>query len=160
MNVEVTPLPGIGVRKDFGLKSGRRLGVVTTKSGDVSLIISDPVDPDKCALSVKMTAEEAATAASLLGAPQLLKKLRAGQEDLLGLSVSQITVGEDSPYDGRPLKDTHIRSRTGTSVVAVLRAGTVIAAPLASFVITSGDILVVVGSTDNMDHAQRIINEG
>ncbi len=28
MNVEVTPLPGIGVRKDFALATGRRIGVV------------------------------------------------------------------------------------------------------------------------------------
>jgi TrkA domain protein len=29
VNVEVTPLPGIGVRKDFALRDGRRIGVVS-----------------------------------------------------------------------------------------------------------------------------------
>ncbi|MES9567041.1 potassium transporter TrkA, partial [Rhodococcus qingshengii] len=31
--MEVTPLPGIGTRKDFVLSSGRRVGVVTHRDG-------------------------------------------------------------------------------------------------------------------------------
>ena len=46
MNVEVTPLPGIGVRKDFALRDGRRIGVVTTRDGKLSLILSKTDDPD------------------------------------------------------------------------------------------------------------------
>jgi len=46
MNVEVTLLPGIGVRKDFALASGRRIGVITRKDGANELIVSRKDDPD------------------------------------------------------------------------------------------------------------------
>lgn len=48
MNVEVTPLPGIGVRKDFALRNGRRTGVVTHRDGKIELIVSKSDDPDAC----------------------------------------------------------------------------------------------------------------
>ncbi|MFD4183162.1 potassium transporter TrkA, partial [Rhodococcus sp. NPDC058514] len=68
MNVEVTPLPGIGIRKDFELSTGRRIGVVTHRDGGTDLIVSKKDDPDACAASVPLTDEEAAVLGNLLGA--------------------------------------------------------------------------------------------
>ena len=48
VNVEVTPLPGIGVRKDFALRDGRRIGVISYRDGKLELIISKTDDPDAC----------------------------------------------------------------------------------------------------------------
>ena len=76
MNVEVTPLPGIGVRKDFALRGGRRVGVVTHRDGKIELIVSKSDDPDACAAELPLTADEAGALANLLGAPQLVAQLR------------------------------------------------------------------------------------
>ena len=46
VNVEVTPLPGIGVRKDFALRGGRRIGVISLRDGSIELIVSKADDPD------------------------------------------------------------------------------------------------------------------
>ena len=66
MNVEVTPLPGIGVRKDFALRGGRRIGVVTHRDGKIELIISKSDDPDACLAELPLSADEAGALANLL----------------------------------------------------------------------------------------------
>ena len=57
MNVEVTLLPGIGVRKDFALASGRRIGVITRKDGANELIVSRKDDPDATQASITLSNE-------------------------------------------------------------------------------------------------------
>ncbi len=158
MNVEVTPLPGIGVRKDFALRGGRRIGVVTHRDGKIQLIISKADDPDACMAELALTAEEAGALANLLGAPQLVAQLTDEHRDLPGLHTRQIPVGP--PFDGRTLGDTALRTRTGVSVVAVMRAGHVHPSPTPDFTLTAGDLMVTVGTTEGLDHAVKILKRG
>src|SRR5690349_5367101 len=76
VNVEVTPLPGIGVRKDFESGSGRRIGVVVRRDGSTDLIASRADDPDTCELQVALSQDEAAVLGNLLGTPQLMAQLQ------------------------------------------------------------------------------------
>jgi TrkA domain protein len=158
VNVEVTPLPGIGVRKDFALRGGRRIGVVTHRDGKIQLIISKADDPDACMAELALTAEEAGALANLLGAPQLVAQLTDEHRDLPGLHTRQIPVGP--PFDGRTLGDTALRTRTGVSVVAVMRAGHVHPSPTPDFTLTAGDLMVTVGTTEGLDHAVKILKRG
>lgn len=160
MNVEVTPLPGIGVRKDFKANSGRRVGVVTHRDGGLDLIVSKSEDPDACLASMHLTVEEAATLSNLLGAPQLVSQLRDEHRDLPGISTRQLSVPGGSPFDGREMGDTQIRTRTGASIVAVMRAGEVYPSPRPDFTIVSGDALIIVGTPDGIDAAQKILARG
>ncbi|WP_232660511.1 cation:proton antiporter regulatory subunit [Pseudonocardia sp. TRM90224] len=160
MNVEVTPLPGIGIRKDFAIRSGRRLGVVTHRDGQIELIISKPDDPDACMAELPLTPEEAAALANLLGAPQLVAQLREEHKNLPGVHTRQIPVVPDSPFDGRTLGDTALRSRTGVSVVAVMRAGHVHPSPTPDFTLTGGDLMVTVGTSEGLDDAVKILKLG
>lgn len=160
VNVDVTPLPGIGVRKDFAVNGGRRVGVVTHRDGTIELIVSKTEDPDACLASLPLTSEEAGTLANLLGAPQLVAQLTEEHRELPGVSTRPIGVRSGSPFDGRTLADAALRSRTGVSVVAVMRAGHVHASPTPDFVFTAGDVLVAVGTTDGLDDAGRILRQG
>ena len=158
MNVEVTPLPGIGVRKDFALRNGRRVGVVTHRDGGIDLIVSKSDDPDACAAELALTAEEAGALANLLGAPQLVAQLREEHRDLPGIHTRQLPVG--APFDGRTLGDTALRTRTGASVVAVMRAGQVHPSPAPEFTLTAGDLLVTVGTAEGLEQAIKILKRG
>lgn len=158
MNVEVTPLPGIGVRKDFALRNGRRIGVVTHRDGGIDLIVSKSDDPDACAAELPLTADEAGALANLLGAPQLVAQLREEHRDLPGIHTRQLPVG--APFDGRTLGDTALRTRTGASVVAVMRAGQVHPSPAPDFTLTAGDLLVTVGTAEGLDNAIKILKRG
>ncbi|MFZ2527138.1 MAG: TrkA C-terminal domain-containing protein [Rhodococcus sp. (in: high G+C Gram-positive bacteria)] len=160
MNVDVTPLPGIGVRKDFVLTSGRRIGVITHRDGHSDLIISKADDPDACAASLPMTLEETATLSNLLGAPQLVAQLQDDHRDLPGIVTRQLHIQEGSRFDGGVLGDTSLRTRTGVSVVAVMRAGQVAPSPKPDYVLTGGDILVAVGTADGLDAAAKILRNG
>ncbi|PTR26697.1 potassium/proton antiporter regulatory subunit (CPA2 family) [Rhodococcus sp. OK519] len=160
MNVEVTPLPGIGVRKDFALATGRRIGVVTHRDGRTDLIVSKVDDPDACMASIPLESEEASVLANLLGAPQLVAQLREEHRDLPGISTRQLPIVENSPWDGRTLGETAMRTRTGVSVVAVMRAGQVAPSPNPDFTFTEGDLLVAVGTQEGLDHAAKILAHG
>ena len=160
MNVEVTPLPGIGVRKDFALRDGRRIGVITQRDGKLSLILSKADDPDATLAELPLTVDEAGALANLLGAPQLVASLREEQADLPGLHTGRLTIASGSPYDGRTLGDTALRTRTGVSVVAVMRAGQVHPSPAPDHFLTAGDLLVVVGTKEGLDAAAKILRHG
>jgi TrkA domain protein len=160
VNVEVTPLPGIGVRKDFSTRTGRRIGVVTQRDGHTELIVSKADDADACAASIPLTADEAGTLANLLGAPQLVAQLTEEHRDLPGISTRQLPIKPSGPFDGRTLGDTAMRTRTGVSVVAVARAGQVHPSPTPDFTLTGGDLLVSVGTSEGLEAAAKILKYG
>ncbi|AHH96235.1 TrkA domain protein [Kutzneria viridogrisea] len=156
MNVEVTPLPGIGTRQDFQTRSGKRVGVITHRDGRFELIVSRNDDPDACSASIPLTAEETATLSSLLGAPQLVSHLGRNT----GIETRQLPIAPGSPFAAATLGDTALRTRTGASVVAVVRAGTVHPSPGPEFGFAAGDLVVVVGTEDGLTAAAAILAEG
>lgn len=160
MNVEVTPLPGIGVRKDFAIRSGRRVGVVTHRDGKIELIVSRADDPDACVASIPLTVDESAALGNLLGAPQLVAQLNEEHRDLPGVQTRQIPIVDSSPHHGGVLGDTAMRTRTGVSVVAVMRAGQVHPSPGPDFVFAAGDLIVAVGTAEGLEAAAKILKHG
>jgi TrkA domain protein len=160
VNIEVTPLPGIGVRKDFVIRNGRRVGVVTQRDGQIELIVSKSDDPDACAASLPLTMDEAGALANLLGAPQLVAQLTEEHRDLPGINTKQLPIKTSSPFDGRTLGDTALRTKTGVSVVAVMRAGQVNPSPTPDFTLTAGDLLVTVGTAEGLENALKILKHG
>lgn len=160
MNVEVTLLPGIGVRKDFALASGRRIGIITRKDGANELIVSREDDPDATQSSIMLSNEEAAALGNLLGTPLLIAQLEDEHRDLPGVNTRQLRIREGSRFDGRTLGDTAMRTKTGVSIVAVMRAGQVQPSPNPDFLIISGDLLVAVGTTDGLEAATKLLSGG
>lgn len=157
VNVEVTPLPGIGTRQDFLSRAGRRLGVITYRDGRSELIVSSVDDPDTCTASIPLTSDEAGALANLLGAPQLVAKL---EDELSGVHTKQLPLAPGSPYDGRTLGDTALRTRTAVSVVAVVRAGSVLPSPRPDFVLGGGDALITVGTSEGLAKAADVLDRG
>ncbi|GAB2977195.1 potassium transporter TrkA [Amycolatopsis acidiphila] len=160
VNVEVTPLPGIGVRKDFAIRNGRRVGVVTHRDGQIELIVSKSDDPDACLASLPLSTDEAGALANLLGAPQLIAQLTEEHREVPGINTRQLPVKANAPFDGRTLGDTALRTRTGVSVVAVMRAGQVHPSPTPDFTFTAGDLLVAVGTSEGLENARKILKNG
>jgi len=160
VNIEVTPLPGIGVRKDFALRDGRRVGVVAQRDGKLALIVSKADAPDATLAELPLTTDEAGALATLLGAPQLVAQLAEEQRALPGIRTGRLTIASGSPYDGRTIGDTALHSRTGVSVVAVMRAGQVRPSPLPNFTLTGGDLMIAVGTSEGLDQAFKILKYG
>lgn len=160
MKVEETPLPGIGVRKDIVTASGRRIGTVTQRNGETELIVSRADDPDACIASIPLTSEEASALGNLLGAHQLVAQLTEDHRDFPGVSTRQFSIEAGSPFDGRTIGDTRMRTRTGASIVAALRGGQVQASPGPDFTLAAGDLLVAVGTSQGLDAAAVVLSGG
>lgn len=156
----MTPLPGVGVRKEFRLRGARRwIGVIERADGTIELIMGRPGDSE-AADRISLSGAEAAVLANLLGAPQLVARLREEHGTLGGVVTRQVPVPAASPYDGRVLGDTRMRTRTMTSIVAVMRAEQVIASPGPDLTLIAGDVLVVVGTGDGVAAAAAILMDG
>jgi TrkA domain protein len=144
--VTEVPLPGIGVRYEFETENGARLGVVHHRSGVRELVVFERDDPDTSHDLVRLSVEDTRTLAELLGVSQVAKDLAELERDVEGLAVDRLPLAGGSPFDGRTIGDTGARTRTGVSIVAVLRAGSAHPAPGPEFVLRGGDALVVVGT--------------
>lgn len=155
--MEKADLPGIGVRHDVVTASGRRISVVSHRSGERELAFFDRDDPDACSDSTFLTDDEAEALADVLGASLMLGELVGLRERAAGLLTEQVAVRADSPYVNRRLGDTEARSRTGVSIVAVLREGDAIPSPGPEIVFSAGDTLVAVGTRSGMDAFIRLI---
>ncbi|GAA3114578.1 cation:proton antiporter regulatory subunit [Planomonospora alba] len=160
VEVEQTALPGIGLRHEFTTRSGRRIGIISHRTGRRDLVIYDKDDPDRACEVVKLNDEEADALVELLGAPRIVQRLNALHEEVEGLVSLQFPIVAGSPYAGRPMGDARVRSRTGASIVAVVRSGQVAASPAPDFRLEAGDIVVVVGSPESTSAVADIVAHG
>lgn len=160
MDVERTPLPGVGLRYEFETERGRRVGVVTHRSGKRELIVYDADDPDSASEDVQLTGDESNVLAELLGTARIVERLADLERQTKGLVSRQLRIEPGSPYDGRTLADTHARARTGASVVAVVRNGEVIASPRPEFRFEGNDTIVVIGTDAGTSGVETLLREG
>jgi TrkA domain protein len=160
MDVDRVPLPGIGVRYAFTTQRRRRIGVVSHHTGRRELVIYDKDDPDTAAVSVALAAAEADVLAELLGTTRVVERLEDLHRQVEGLVTRQIPVEAGSPYAGRTLGDTRTRTRTGASIVAVVRDREVIASPRPDVRFDAGDIVVVVGTDEGTEAVAELFVQG
>jgi len=152
-----TSLPGIGARYDLVTEGGKHVSVVVHTDGRRFLAFHDPEDDDNCKDSVPLAAAEAAALAHLL-TPAPVDPLHDDLE--IDLVTEQIPVPARSPYSGRTLGDTQARTRTGASIVAVLRRTAAVPSPTPDFRLATGDILVVVGTREGVEAVADLIAGG
>lgn len=160
MEVERTALPGIGLRHEFVTEKGQHAAVVSHVSGRRDVVIYRPHDPDTVLATLSLSPDEANGLAELLGTSRIVERLADLQRQVVGLSTVQIPIIAGSPYDGRTLGDTRARTRTGASIVAVIRAGGIIGSPRPDFVFHAGDLVVVVGTADGAQATADLFDQG
>src|SRR5437016_4302455 len=118
------------------------------------------VGPDSAEVTVALTPEEADALAELLGTHRVVERLATLERQVEGLVTEQIVIAPGSPYDGRTLGDTQARTRTGASIVAVVRDKRVVASPRPDFGFQAGDVVVVVGTADGTAAVVDIFGNG
>ncbi|WP_235609357.1 cation:proton antiporter regulatory subunit, partial [Frankia casuarinae] len=136
------------------------LGVVSHHHGRRDLVIYDADDPDASRESIALTPEEGDVLSELLGAPRIVEKLADLNRAFAGLVGEQIVILPGSPYVGRELGDTQARTRTGASIVAVVRDQQVLASPRPDFRFEAGDVVVVVGTPENTASVGMLLRNG
>ncbi len=157
VDIQETNLPGVGLRHDFTTRAGRQLGVVTHRTGRRDLLVYDREDPDAAQEVVQLTAEEADALAEMLGAAGLVERLAALTQRIEGLAIDWLPIRQGSPYAGRAIADTQARSRTGVSIVAIVRGDGAIPAPAPDAGLEPGDTLVVVGTARGVKELAKLL---
>jgi TrkA domain protein len=160
MDVERIDLPGIGTSHVVTTARGRRIGIVSHRSGRRDLVVYDKEDPDTSVVSVALSADEANAIAEYLGTARIIEQLAEMQRQVAGLVTEQLVIAPGSPYAGRTLGDTRARTRTGASIVAVVRGNEVIASPRPDFGLQARDLMVVVGTAAGVDAVATLLTDG
>lgn len=160
IDTERTALPGIGIRHVMTTEAGQRVGVISYRSGRRDLLVYDPDDSDSVLDCVPLTVEEADAFADLLAASRIVERLADLQGQVDGIMTERIPVPAGSPYDNRTLGDTGARTRTGASIVAVVRHENVVTSPRPDFVFEADDVVLAVGTPEGTAALAAIFANG
>ncbi|EUA08391.1 trkA-C domain protein [Mycobacterium kansasii 732] len=160
MDVKEVLLPGVGLRYEFTSHKGERIGIIARRTGDFDIVVYTAEDPDECRPVFRLTDEEADTVAQILGAPRIAERFTELTREVPGLEAGQISVEPESPFVGRPLGDTRARTRTGASIVAIVRGDDVVASPGPAETLRARDVLIVIGTEEGIVGVRQIVNKG
>ena len=161
MDVRETKLPGVGLRYEFTNRDGDRLAVIARRGGDFEVFVCAlPDDPDSARRVFRLTDREAEALAQILGAPRMVEGYADLTKEVPGLSAGQVMVVPGSRYDGSPLGDTRARTRTGASIVAIVRDDEVLASPGPDEYLRGNDVLVVIGTDDGIAAVRQLVDQG
>lgn len=161
MNLERTVLLTVGASYGFTTATGQRAAVITHVNGERHLIGYDPEDPERVLYTLVLDPGEARTVAELLGQPLVTDRVAdLVPPTLTGVTAVCIPLPAGSPYAGRRLGDTNARSRTGASIVAVVRAGRTIGSLDPEFVLEHGDVVVAVADDAGVAAVRELLLRG
>ncbi len=160
MDVNEVLLPGVGLRYEFDNSDGDRIGVVAKRAGDFEVVLYAAEDPDVAQPLFHLSVEEAEALAQILGAPRIAERFADLTHEVPGLDAGQVSVEPGSPYAERPLGDARVRTRTGSSIVAIVRDEEVLPSPGPTDVLHAGDVLVVIGTADGITQVEHIFDKG
>lgn len=153
-------LPGVGIRYEFETEDGKRMAVLAHRSGRRELFVGSSDDPDEFKRLVGLSQTDARTLAELLGASRVAEHLAELQQRIEGLVIDWLPVRDDSAYAGRTIGDARIRTRTGVSIVAVVRGEDATPAPGPDAVMQPGDYIVVVGTGRGIEQVVELLHRG
>ncbi|GAA3383266.1 cation:proton antiporter regulatory subunit [Cryptosporangium minutisporangium] len=160
MNLERTVLLSIGVSYSFVTASGQRAAVIVHGSGDRSLVVYESDDSEQVLHALDLEEAEARTVAELLGLPLVADRVANVVPGMDGMNAVRIPLPVGSPCAGRALGETRARTRTGASIVAVLRDGQTVMGPAPDFVLQHGDSVVVVGDDPGIAGIRELLITG
>jgi len=160
MDVKEVLLPGVGLRYEFDNSDGDRIGVIAKRTGDFEVVLYAASDLDSARPVFRLTEDEAEALAQILGAPRIAERFADLTREVPGLDAGQVSVDPGTPFVDRPLGDTQARTRTGASIVAIVRNDEVLPSPGPAEPLRAGDVLVVIGTADGISRVEQIIARG
>lgn len=155
--IEETLLPGVGVRHEFTTASGERVSVLTHRGGRREVAVYDRVDPDACTTFLHLSPDDSRSLVELLGGSQVSEALGAVQQQVEGLAIDWVTVNPGTAFVGATIGKGEFRTKTGASIVAILRDSVTVAAPGPEHAFAAGDVVVAVGTPDGLEQLRVLL---
>jgi len=94
--------------------------------------------------------ENAARLARSLSTPNVLDYIELSEE----YGIVDTPVPES--WNGKSIKELNVRSKLGVNILAVRREAKMIVSPGADFVVTSGDVIVILGDSHALKKVQKL----
>jgi TrkA domain protein len=157
--VRETKLPGVGVRHEFTTDQGQDIGVLVHRDGRREILVYDDVDPDACTSMLVLSASDTRTISELLGGSRVTEAVAAVQQEIEGLAIEWIEIADGSFAADTTIGDGQYRTRTGSSIVAVIRGDQSIPAPGPEFGLLAGDVVVAVGTVEGLATMRELIRQ-
>lgn len=148
--VRETKLPGVGVRHEFTTQGGADVAVIVHRDGRREIMTYERDDPDACSSLVTLSESDTQTLAEILGVSHVAATVGNVRQDIEGLAIEWLELFEGSDLAGASIGTGQFRTRTGASIVAVIRDDQPIPAPDADFLLSGGDVLVAVGTHEGL----------
>jgi TrkA domain protein len=155
--VDVVILPRVGALRTFRTERGDRIAVLALRSGRRQLFVQHPHDPDQRQLVAELSADDSQVLVELLGGP-LLELQVSSAADVVTV-LDWVRISSDSAADGAAIGDLRLRSRTGATILAVMRDDNVHADPRPEFLLQEGDVVVISGSTEDLTKGRHQLTE-
>jgi TrkA domain protein len=161
MRLTEADLPGIG--KKFTLSTNKRIAIclIVHNTGKREIYLFPAGEEEEATCILELSDDEARQLGTLLmGAfftPVVVDKEKM---DLLlkGLVIEWIELSNNSPAVGKSIKELAIRTRTGASVIAILRnEKDIIPSPPPEEIFKAGDTLIAVGTREQMSNLVELI---
>ncbi len=158
--VRETKLPGVGVRYEFTTEVGQEIGVIVHHDGRREMLVYDEDDPDACSSIVNLSETDTHTLGEIFGVSHVSETVAAVRHEIEGLAIEWIEVPDGSAAVGSTIGEGSYRTRTGASIVAVIRGAETVAAPGPDFDFTAGDVVVSVGTVEGLEMLRTLLSGG
>lgn len=153
--VRESTLPGIGKKYVLPLQASGNLAIIVKPDGERQLYHFLRNEDRPCDV-VKLEPREAQQVANLLGKP-LVSAPEKLEMALGALELEWLELPERAPVVGKTLAEIRLRSKTGASLVAIMRGESAIPNPSIDTPFAAGDTLVLIGSPAQTEAARALI---
>ncbi|WP_461828920.1 cation:proton antiporter regulatory subunit [Aquifex sp.] len=151
MRIKETELPGVGKKYVIELEEGGELTLIIHNTGRRELYLMEEDDEEpSCVFSLN---EEEARELGFLLAGTTYQTVGTGKMEMLmkEIVMEWVKVGENSNFIGKTIAELEIRKKTGVSIIAIIRDGSMIPSPdPQKEKIQAGDTLIVVGTREQL----------
>ena len=154
MKVKTCDLPGIGKSYSIETSEGARIVIVMHHSGYREIYYFKDPDQDEPDITLPLSDEEARQIGTILLGVDYQPVAEDRMELLLkSIRIDWIKVEPGSFLDQKTILEAQIRSRTGTTIIAIQRGDKMIGSPDIHEKILSGDTLMCIG---NREQSQKL----
>lgn len=151
MQIKMADLPGIGKKLSFVTAEKNMVVLIIHHSGKRELYFFEDAEADEADFSINLTADETREmGAQLLGAtyqPIDIDTMKTFKKQLV---MEWVELKPESPITGKTIGEAKIRTRTGASIVAIVRGEDVIVSPGINEILQTGDTLMAAGKSEQM----------
>jgi TrkA domain protein len=153
-------LPGIGKRFTISTSQGATVTVISHLTGRRDIYHSSGEEEEPALLT--LTDEEARQLSAVLGdiffKPTPMDMLRSALASSANIDMVRVPPG--SKAVGGSLKEVDVRRQTGATVLAIQRGEETMANPPASTVLMDGDVLIALGTPEDLKKLEGLLQKG